>query len=63
MSNIFAACSAMASNELAPIVDETATALALRPDFAKFAPGAFERVRNLIQIQSSYSKKKLEEVD
>ena len=54
MSNIFAACNAMASNELAPIVDETATALALRPDFAGLAPGAFERVRNL--IQSNYSK-------
>jgi hypothetical protein len=55
MSNIFAACHAMASNELAPIVDETATALALRPDFSALAaPGAFERVRNL--IQSNYSK-------
>ena len=54
MSNIFAACNAMASNELAPIVDETATALALRPDFSALAPGAFERVRNL--IQSNYSK-------
>ena len=54
MSNIFAACNAMAPNELAPIVVETATALALRPDFAKLASGAFERVRNL--IQSNYSK-------
>ena len=54
MSNIFAACNAMASNELAPIVDETATALALRPDFSKLAPGAFERVRNL--IKSNYAK-------
>ena len=54
MSNIFAACHAMAPNELAPIVDETATALALRPDFSALAPGAFERVRNL--IQSNYSK-------
>ena len=54
MSNIFAACNAMASNELAPIIDETATALALRPDFSGLAPGAFERVRNL--IQSNYAK-------
>ena len=55
MSSIFAACNAMASTELAPVVDDTATALALRPDFARLAPGAFERVRNL--TQSNYSKR------
>ena len=60
MSNIFVACNAMASIELVPIVDDTASALALRPDFANLASGAFERVRTL--IQSNYSKK-LEEVD
>ena len=54
ISNIFVACNAMASIELAPIVDDTASALALRPDFANLAPGAFERVRTL--IQSNYSK-------
>jgi len=58
MSNLLAACNAMASNELAPIVDETASALALLPDFSGLAPGAFERVRNLIQSNYSNSSRR-----
>ena len=61
MSSIFAACNAMASNELAPIVDDTATALALRPDFARLAPPGCFRTREKSHPEQLF--KTLEEID
>ena len=54
MSNMFSACSAMVSNELAPIRPEIPTNLALRPNFSALTAGTFDRIRGL--IQSNYSK-------
>lgn len=50
MANVFNAYRALADNDLAPVLHDAAdNAIALAPDFSDLDPGAFGRLRSLIQ--------------